>query len=396
MMAFRWTRERGLERRGTLGAVVAVTAVAGLVAGVVAIYLALSGGTNYDLLITFGVNAVLVVGLQVLVGNTGIMSFGQMAFVALGAYTAGLLSTPAAIKASELPNLPAILRDHTLPIVPAIVCAGLVAAIAGLLIGPILMRLTGIAAGITTFAFLVITNDFLRHAKDFTRGNETFFGVPQSANLPVVFGSLIAVVAIASVIKWSRLGLQARSAREDPLAAETAGIKLVSSRVWPWVGSAFISGVGGALLAYQLTAFSPNSFYLTQTIPIVIMVVLGGAYSVTGAVVGATLLTAWQEFVRNVENGHIGPIHIPSINGIAELSLGVGLILMLLVRPEGVMGSWEPQLLARRRGRRTQPPVDPAADESAETGTDTARAETEADANADAPPGAPIEEGNRP
>ena len=100
MMTFRWTRERGLQRRGTLGAVVAVTAVAGLVAIVVAIYLALSGGTNYDLLITFGVNAVLVVGLQVLVGNTGIMSFGQMAFVALGAYTAGILSTPVAIKYS--------------------------------------------------------------------------------------------------------------------------------------------------------------------------------------------------------------------------------------------------------------------------------------------------------
>jgi branched-chain amino acid transport system permease protein len=394
MMSFRWTRERGLQRRGTLGAVVAVTAVAGLVAGAVAIYLALAGGTNYDLLITFGINAVLVVGLQVLVGNTGIMSFGQMAFVALGAYTAGILSTPAAIKASELPNLPGLLRDHTLPLVPAIACAGLVAALAGLLIGPILMRLTGIAAGITTFAFLVITNDFLRHAKDFTRGNETFFGVPQSANLTVVFGSLVAVVAIASVIKWSRLGLQARAVREDPLAAETAGIKLVSSRVWPWVGSAFISGVGGALLAYQLTAFSPNSFYLTQTIPIVIMVVLGGAYSVTGAVVGATLLTAWQEFVRNVENGQVGPLHIPSINGIAELSLGVGLILVLLVRPEGVMGSWEPQFLARRR-RRAQPPVDQAAEGSVRTDAETG-ADAEAGADADAPGGASIEEGNRP
>jgi branched-chain amino acid transport system permease protein len=103
------------------------------------------------------------------------------------------------------------------------------------------------------------------------------------------------------------------------------------------------------LLAYQLTAFSPNSFYLNQTIPIVVMVVLGGANSVAGAVVGATLLTGWQEFVRNVENGHIGPIHFPAVNGIAEMSLGIGLILLLLARPAGVMGSWEPQLVIRRR-----------------------------------------------
>jgi branched-chain amino acid transport system permease protein len=195
--------------------------------------------------------------------------------------------------------------------------------------------------------------------------------VPQSANLPVVFGSLTAAVALAAAIKWSRVGLQARAVREDPLAAETAGIKIITSRVWPWVGSAFISGVGGALLAYQLTAFSPNSFYLNQTIPIVVMVVLGGANSVTGAVVGATLLTAWQEFVRNVENGHIGPLHFPAVNGIAELSLGVGLILLLLARPEGVMSAWEPQFLARRRQRGTpaEPPVAEAATSDAESRT---------------------------
>jgi branched-chain amino acid transport system permease protein len=357
---FRWTRERGLHRGGTLGAVLGATALTGLASLLIAGYLAVSGGRDYDLLITFGVSAVLVVGLQILVGNTGIMSFGQMAFVALGAYTAGILSTPPAIKQSVLPQLPGLLRDHTLPLVATLVLAGAVAAIVALAIGPILMRLTGIAAGITTFAFLVITNDFLRHARNFTRGNETFFGVPQSATLPVVFGSLTAAVAVASAIKWSRLGLQARAVREDPLAAETAGIKVISSRVWPWVGSAFISGVGGALLAYQLTAFSPNSFYLNQTIPIVVMVVLGGANSVFGAFVGASLLTAWQEFVRNIEDGHLGPLHFHALNGFAELSLGVGLILLLRARPEGVMGAWEPQLLLRRLRKRDGPPATPA------------------------------------
>ncbi|HEY7282424.1 MAG TPA: branched-chain amino acid ABC transporter permease [Actinomycetota bacterium] len=382
MIRLRWTRERGLQRRATSGAVVAVTVLAGLVGAIVGVYLALSGGANYDLLITFGVNAVLVVGLQVLVGNTGIMSFGQMAFVAIGAYTAGILTTPTAIKASVLPQLPTIFRDHTMPVIPALLLAGLVAGVVALAIGPIFMRLTGIAAGITSFAFLVIVNDFLRHASSFTRGNETFFGVPQSANLPVVFGSLTGAVALAAIIKWSRLGLQARAVREDPLAAETAGIKVISSRVWPWVGSAFISGVAGALLAYQLTAFSPNSFYLNQTIPIVVMVILGGANSVAGAVVGATLLTAFQELMRNVEDGHLGPLHIPSVNGIAELALGVGLILLLLARPEGVMSSWEPQFLARRRnGGRPGPTATPAGD--------VASADSDAEAATEA---APLEE----
>ena len=148
----------------------------------------------------------------------------------------------------------------------------------------------------------------------------------------------------------------ARAAHDDPLAAETAGISVVRSRVWPWVGSAFISGVAGALIAYELTAFSPNSFYLAQTIPIVVMVVLGGANSVLGAVVGATLLTGWQEFTRNIEDGRLGPLHFPAVNGIAEMTLGIGLILVLLARPEGAMGSWEPQFLWRRRRRTTAVP----------------------------------------
>jgi branched-chain amino acid transport system permease protein len=347
MIRMRWTRDRGLERGATAGVVAGVTGLAALVTLAIAGYLVVTKGSNYDLLIAFGVNAVLVVGLQVLVGNTGIMSFGQMAFVALGAYTAGVLATPPAIKQSVLPHLPALLRDNALPVVPTLLIAGLVAALAALVIGPALMRLTGIAAGITTFGFLVIMNDVIRNTESFTRGNETFFGVPQSATLPVVFGTVTVMVALAAAIKWSRLGLQARAARDDPLAAETAGINVVASRLWPWVGSAFISGVGGALLAYQLTAFSPNSFYLNQTIPIVVMVVLGGANSVAGAVVGTALLTAWQEFVRNIENGHLGPLHFPSFNGIAEMSIGVGLILLLLARPEGAIGSWEPQFFAR-------------------------------------------------
>jgi branched-chain amino acid transport system permease protein len=376
VIRFRWTRDRGLHRGATTGAVIGVTSLTALMGLILSAYLLVSGGSNYDLVITLGINGVLVVGLQVLVGNTGIMSFGQMAFVALGAYTAGILSTPPAVKQSVLRDLPALLRDHTLPLVPTLLLAGVVAAIAALLIGPVVMRLTGIAAGITSFGFLVIMNDFLRHARSFTRGNETFFGVPQSATLPVVFGALTAAVGVAAALKWSRVGLQARAVREDPLAGETAGINIISSRVWPWVGSAFISGVGGALLAYQLTAFSPNSFYLNQTIPIVVMVVLGGADSVAGAVVGATLLTGWQEFVRNMENGHIGPLHFPAVNGIAEMSLGIGLILLLLARPAGAMGSWEPQFLFRRRGgtstpeRKTPAAVEDLASEPAAAATE--------------------------
>ncbi len=355
MIRLRWVRDKGLGEHAKAGVVSAAILAAAFTALLAVGYLKVSGSSARDLVIVFGINAVLVVGLQVLVGNTGIMSFGQMAFVAIGAYTAGVLAVAPVRKRALLPHLPSLLRDHTLPVVPTLLVAALAAGLVALLIGPALMRLTGIAAGITSLGLLVIMNDLIRNAKNYTRGNETFFGVPRSATLPVVFGTLIVVVGVAAAVKWSQLGLRARAVREDPLAAETAGVRVLTARLWPWVVSAAISGVAGALLAYQLTAFSPNSFYLTQTIPIVVMVIVGGVNSVTGALVGTALLTVWQEFVRNVERGRVGPVHFVSINGVAELSLGIGLVLVLLWRPTGAMGAREPQLELGRQATRSAP-----------------------------------------
>ena len=166
-----------------------------------------------------------------------------------------------------------------------------------------------------------------------------------------MFGALTAAVAASAMIKWSRVGLQARAVRDDPLAAETAGISIVMSRVWLWTASAFITGVGGALLAYQLTAFSPNSFYLNQTIPIVVMVVLGGANSVIGAVTGAVLLTGGRSSCATSRTAGSGRSRSRGQRrGGDEHRHRIGAAL-LLARPEGAMSSWEPQFLLRRRHR---------------------------------------------
>lgn len=102
MIALRWVRDRGLHRGAQGGVLGGIVAMAGLVGLLAAAYLHLAGGLAYDLVVNFAINAVLVVGLQTLVGNTGIMSFGHMAFVSVGAYTAGVAVLPVALKASFL------------------------------------------------------------------------------------------------------------------------------------------------------------------------------------------------------------------------------------------------------------------------------------------------------
>ena len=202
------------------------------------------------------------------------------------------------------------------------------------------MRLTGIAAGITSLGVLVIVNELLRNAEAFTRGSRTFFGVPAAADLPWVFGTLVAAMGLSALLKSSTLGLRARAVRDDCLGATTSGINPVTARLWPYLAFGFISGVAGALWAHHLTAFSPNSFFVAQTIPMVV----GGTNSVAGGLVGAMLLTAWLELIRPIEAGALG---ISGLNGVALLSVGVGLILLLLWRPRGALGAKEPQFLLR-------------------------------------------------
>jgi branched-chain amino acid transport system permease protein len=102
--------------------------------------------------------------------------------------------------------------------------------------------------------------------------------------------------------------------------------------------------VAGALWAHQLTAFSPRSFFIAASVPIIVMAVLGGIGSVVGAIVGTILLTSWLEFIRRVEAGSIGPFDLPDLTGIAQLTVGVGLILVLWKRRAGVMGASELEL----------------------------------------------------
>jgi branched-chain amino acid transport system permease protein len=299
-------------------------------------------GVGYDIVVLFGINAVMVVGFQVFVGNTGIMSFGHVGFMALGAYAAGLVSLSPALKSAVLPSLPRFLEHSSLPMVPSLLIAGAVAAAIAIGFGYVVMRLVGPAASIATFALLVIINEVLSNASSLTEGTQTFSGVPATTTEPWVFGSLVVAAAVAAAAKWSWLGLQARAVRDDPVAAASCGVTTVPGRVVLFAISAFLTGIGGALWAHFLTAFSPSSFYLSQVVTIVVMAILGGVNSVSGALVGALLLSVLDEILRRAEGGFsIGFAHVPAVPELSQLVLGVGLVLLLRWRPEGMLGGWE-------------------------------------------------------
>jgi branched-chain amino acid transport system permease protein len=326
-----------------------LAAVAGplIAVGIVTIAAAIvyTDDTMTEIVLLFGINAIMVVGFQVFVGNTGLVSFGHVAFMAIGAYAAGIASIPVADKEIFLPDLPGFLADVELGVVPALLVGGLAAAVLALITGVALMRLSGAAASIATLGLLVITVNILSQATSITKGPRSLFGVPDYTSFFWVFVSLAFAVLVSATFKWSRAGLRARANRDDAVAAESAGVASLQARLIPFVLSAFLTGIGGGLYAMLLTAFSPASFAIPLVVVVLTMAIIGGINSITGALAGAAVVTILNELLRRVENGvDVVGVHLKTATGMSAAVLGIALILMLRWRPEGLLSAYELQL----------------------------------------------------
>lgn len=288
------------------------------------------------------INVVLVVGLQIFVGNAGIISFGHAAFMGIGAYAAVLMTIPVAAKATLLPNLYVPLDRIEAPFPVGLVAAALVtAAIAGALGFP-LMRLSGAGAAIATFAMLVIIQVVMRQWSAVTRGTSPLFGVPFATTVWVAYVAAGLAVIVAWWFKTSRIGLQLRATREDELAAAATGVNVVGVRWTAFVLSAVVTGVAGALWAHWITAFSVQAFFFAETFAVLMMLIIGGMRSVTGAVTGAVVVSVLVRLLREVEAGvQVGDLTLGPYHGLSQLALAMIVLLMLVYRRRGLLGDWE-------------------------------------------------------
>ena len=294
------------------------------------------------ILIVVCINAILVVSLGIGNGFTGVFSLGHVGFVAVGAYVSGILSLPASAKSAYLPDLPAWLSGWDFSFLPATLAAGVLCVILALLVGAPLMRLSGHFVSVATLGFLIIVNVVLINAESFTRGARTFTGVPLETTLPWALGWLAATLLVVARIVYSPKGRAYRAVREDTIAAQAIGIRVLPTRLSAFVIGAFFAGVGGSLYGHYLGSFSPASFYFAYTFSLISMLVIGGMQSLTGAVVGVVLVSALSEVLRNLERGFaIAAIALPPLYGASQIVLGIVFILIMIFRPSGVMGDFE-------------------------------------------------------
>jgi branched-chain amino acid transport system permease protein len=294
------------------------------------------------------INLVAVVGLYVFVGNSGVLSFGNVAFMAIGAYVSALLTMPATAKSVFLPDLPLFLAAAEWPTLAGALAGGLAAAAVALVAGFPLMRLSGISASIATFALLVVCYVVIGNWSSVTGGQNSLMGLPIYVGLWTAAGWAVIAIVMAFIHQESRSGLLLRASREDEVASASSGVHLVRHRLAAFVLSAFLSGISGVLLVHFLGTARVETFYLDLTFLIIAMLVIGGQRSLTGAVAGAIVITLLAELLRQAEVGvTIGTTTLAAPLGFGDAVLALLMLLIILFRPNGIAGgheiAWRPR-----------------------------------------------------
>jgi branched-chain amino acid transport system permease protein len=267
-----------------------------------------------------------------------VLSFGQISFVAVGAFAAGVMTIPLESKTGVLPQLFPILRDHTIGNVASLALAAAAGGVLAFLVGLPLMRLSGLAAGIATFAVLEITHNLLREWTKIGPGATTLSLVPETTGaLQATIGALIAT-CVAFAYQRSRLGRQLRASREDAAAARGVGVSVHRQRLWAFTVSGALAGFAGALLVHELGSITTEQVYLELTFLTLAMLVVGGVSSLWGAVVGALAVSGLNSFLIEAEDG-VGAVDLPS--GSRLILLGAIMATVLILRPSGLTGGRE-------------------------------------------------------
>ena len=292
---------------------------------------------HVDLMTSVGIYALLAMGLNVVVGFTGLLNLGYAAFFAIGAYTYALLNLHAGW--SFWMALPA---------------AGLVSMLFGLLIGIPSIRVRGDYLAITTLGFGEIVRIAFNNLDRFTGGPNGLLGIARpkifgysfSVNPTPYFYLMLVLVAVTAFCLFrlsdSKIGRAFVAIREDELAASCMGVPALHIKLTAFGLSWFIAGIAGACFASKQTIITPDSFDFVLSVLILSMVVLGGLGNIWGAALGALVLGVLPELLR-------------SFAVYRMLIFGLLMILMMIFRPQGILGG---QLIRRELKRRAVEGVD--------------------------------------
>ena len=270
----------------------------------------------YQILIYIGINIILATSLNLINGFAGQFSLGHAGFLAIGAYTASIITTSLHTQPNDA---------LTYIIFPAaLILGGVVAALAGLVVGIPTLRLRGDYLAITTLGFGEIIRVIIQNL-DFVGGARGLSGIPKISNFFWVFSVVAIVIFVVSNLIHSTYGKGFVSVRDDEIAAQAMGINTTKYKVIAFVTGAFFAGMAGGLYAHFISYITPQQFGFIKSIEIEVMVIVGGMGNTVGIIIAAIILTILPEALR----------------GVAEYRMviySLTLIVIMILRPQGLFG----------------------------------------------------------
>lgn len=316
------------------------------------LWIAQESFTSYrqQLVILVAINIIVAVSLTMASGYTGVFSLGQVGFMAIGAYVGALISLPLTWKDPILlPGLPSWLAEFDtsgwpdwMSLIFACFVGGAIAMVIALIVGYPLMRLSGNYVAVATLGFLIIVHTVLVQWDSVTYGLQGLNPIPAYTSVWSAYTWALITIYVAWRLRKSSFGRSMIASRDNLIAASAVGVRVHRARLLAFAICGFLTGVGGCLLGHQIGTVAPNAYYFSTTFDIVIMVVLGGLGSISGAVIGAVLVTLAPEFLRDLEtNVSIGPIHYDQAFGLSQIIMALIFILIMILRPRGLLGDRE-------------------------------------------------------
>jgi branched-chain amino acid transport system permease protein len=293
------------------------------IAGLVAVLALVPAFVHSDYILTLldlaGIYAIAVMGLGILLGFTGQMSLAQAAFLGIGAYTSGYVTTHLGWS-----------------VWVAMPLAVLLSALVGLVVGYPCLRLSGHYLALATIGFGIIAQLVLINWKDVTNGSDGMTGIPPPQIGPWVLDTygkyyylVLAAVLVCAYVAWriktTRVGRALHAIRENEIAARATGIDATRYKIVAFVLAGAYAGLAGSLLAHDIKFVSPDSYSFDQSVVFLVMLILGGSSSISGAIIGALLLTMLPEVLRPLKSSYI-------------MVYGAAVIAMIVFMPQGLVG----------------------------------------------------------
>ncbi len=321
-------------------------------------YQAITGtGSAERLITTMLIDAIIVIGIQIYVGNTGVLSFGHVGFGAIAGYAFALFAITPEEKAKRIPDAPWGLADLSLNPWLSLLLATLICLAVAFIIGVGLARSGAesgaVAATVITLALLFVTHEVARNWPDVTGGDRAglsfAIGGSLDARLPIYL-SLLAALLVARWYAQSRSGRLATAAREDNLAARAMGVNPLVQQMVALLISVAIVSIGAGLKVYEEGSILPDNFFFNYTLLTLVMLIVGGRNGVTGAVVGVIVMTVGRELTRRLgQDGYelfgLGldgaPLDWIFRENLQTVFLGLAMLGFMIWRPAGLLDDWE-------------------------------------------------------